>query len=135
MARGSRTTSSANTSWLRCCSWFTAMRTCSSCWEPSRTAFRSIARAGCSRGDRGNGRMLPLVQDLLLPTSSAGWAQDEHAGLIERGPADLVLALGLIRHLAVPGGIPLDRQLGFFARVGRAAVIEWIPQEDQVVAA
>ena len=82
-----------------------------------------------------NRRLLPLVQDLLRPTPCGGWAQGEYEGLIERGPADLVLALGLVHHLAVPGGIPLDRQLEFFAKVGRAAVIEWVPQDDPVVTA
>ena len=82
-----------------------------------------------------NHRLLPLVQDLLHPTSSGGWAQDEHPGLIERGPADLVLALGLIHHLTVPGGVPLDRQLEFFAKVGRAALVEWVPKDDPVVTA
>ena len=82
-----------------------------------------------------NNRLLPLVQDLLHPTSCGGWAQGEHPGLIERGPVDLVLALGLIHHLAVPGGIPLDRQLEFFAKVGRGALIEWVPQDDPVVTA
>jgi hypothetical protein len=82
-----------------------------------------------------NQRLLPLVQDLLHPTSSGGWAQGERPGLIERGPVDLVLALGLIHHLAVPGGVPLDLQLQFFANVGRAALVEWIPQDDPVVTA
>jgi hypothetical protein len=53
---------------------------------------------------------------------------------VERGPADLLLALGLVHHLAVPGAVPFDRQLPFFAGVARAAVVEFVPPGDPIVA-
>ena len=80
-------------------------------------------------------RLLPLVQDLLCPSSPAGWAEHERPGLAERGPADLVLALGLIHHLAVPGGLPLVAILSYIRRLGRAALVEFVPSSDPVAVA
>ena len=72
------------------------------------------------------------MQDLLCPSSSAGWAEQERAGLAERGPADLVLALGLVHHLAVPGGIPLVEIFSYIRKLGRAALVEFVPSSDPV---
>jgi hypothetical protein len=83
--------------------------------------------------NRGETRLLPLVQDLLRPTGPGGWAASEILGLSERGPADLLLVLGLTHHLAVMGGVPLDLQLKEFARLGRAALVELIPASDPIV--
>jgi hypothetical protein len=77
-------------------------------------------------------QLLPLVQDLLWPSGPSGWAERERAGLAERGPADLVLALGLVHHLAVPGGIALADILGYIARLGRNALVEFVPASDPV---
>jgi hypothetical protein len=80
----------------------------------------------------GDHQLLPLVQDLLWPSGPSGWAEHERAGLAERGPADLVLALGLVHHLAVPGGISLADILGYIGKLGRTALVEFVPSSDPV---
>ena len=45
--------------------------------------------------EQGETRLLPLVLDLTNPSSALGWAHEERASLSQRGPADLVMALGL----------------------------------------
>jgi hypothetical protein len=78
-------------------------------------------------------RLLPLVVDLANPSPAAGWAEEERASLIARGPADLVMALALVHHLAIGNNVPLDRLAEFLAEVGRWAVVEFVPKEDPQV--
>lgn len=81
----------------------------------------------------GETKMLPLVQDLTNPSPGLGWENRERASLAERGPADLVLALALIHHLAISNNVPLDRLAESLARLGRWLVIEFVPKEDSQV--
>jgi hypothetical protein len=74
--------------------------------------------------------VLPLVMDLTNPSPSLGWALEERRSLVERGPADVLLALALIHHLAIGNNVPLDRVAGFLARIGRWAIVEFVPKED-----
>ncbi|HEU4929586.1 MAG TPA: class I SAM-dependent methyltransferase [Candidatus Krumholzibacteria bacterium] len=83
--------------------------------------------------ERGETHMLPLVMDLTNPSPALGWDHEERASLAGRGPADLVLALALIHHLSISNNVPLDRVARFFARVGRALVIEFVPKTDSQV--
>ena len=77
--------------------------------------------------------LLPLVTDLTNPSPSLGWDHQERASLVERGPADLILALALIHHLAISNNVPLDRVARFLARAGRSLVIEFVPKSDSQV--
>ena len=54
--------------------------------------------------------------------------------LRERGGVDLVLALGLVHHLAISNNLPLDRVAAFFADMGSNLVIEFVPKTDPQVA-
>jgi hypothetical protein len=74
--------------------------------------------------------VLPLVMDLANPSPALGWALEERRSLIERGPADIVLALALVHHLAIGNNVPLDRVADLAARLGRWAIIEFVPKED-----
>ena len=74
--------------------------------------------------------VLPLVVDVLDPSPERGWAQVERRGILERGPADMVLALALTHHLAVAGNIPLPSIMTWLAKVGKAAIIEFVPKDD-----
>jgi ribosomal protein L11 methylase PrmA len=86
------------------------------------------------RETRKNGdALLHLVQDLTNPSASAGWANEERMSLAERGPADCVMALGLVHHLAIGNNVPLDDVVRFLARVGRSAVVEFVPKSDSQV--
>jgi hypothetical protein len=85
-----------------------------------------------ARADREE-RVLPLLMDLTNPSPAAGWENTERLSLLERGPADAVLALALIHHLAIGNNVPLDRAARFFARAGRALLIEFVPKTDSQV--
>jgi hypothetical protein len=83
----------------------------------------------------GDERLLPLVLDLTAPSPAIGWANRERMALAERGPADVVLALALIHHLAIANNVPLPRIASFLASLGRYAVVEFVPKDDVMVAA
>jgi len=74
--------------------------------------------------------LLPLLLDLSNPSSRSGWAHEERESFADRGPADLVLALALVHHLAIGHNIPLPRIASFFAGIARALVIEFVPKSD-----
>src|SRR5690606_7989277 len=62
--------------------------------------------------------MLPLVQDLINPSPGLGWAHHERMSLVERGPADVVLALALIHHLAIGNNVPFTKIAAFLRQIG-----------------
>jgi len=80
--------------------------------------------------ERGERHLLPLLLDLTNPTARSGWAHEERDSFADRGPADLVLALALVHHLAIANNVPLPRIAEFFARIARALVIEFVPKGD-----
>jgi hypothetical protein len=77
--------------------------------------------------------LLPLVMDLTNPSPACGWAGRERQSLAERGPADLVLALALVHHLAIAHNVPLEAIASYFASLTGALVIEFVPKEDSQV--
>lgn len=77
--------------------------------------------------------LLPLLLDLTNPSPSIGWDNDERLSLAERGPADLVMALALIHHLAISNNVPLPRVASFMAKVCKALIIEFVPKSDHKV--
>jgi len=77
--------------------------------------------------------MLPLLQDLTNPSPSIGWHNAERDSLPERGPADLVMALALIHHLALSNNVPLPLLAKFFSSVARKLIIEFVPKNDSQV--
>jgi len=83
--------------------------------------------------DRGETGLLPLQLDLMNPSPAIGWAHEERLSLEARGPADGVLALALVHHLAIAQNVPLPRVAEAFTRLGRALVIEFVPKSDSQV--
>ncbi len=81
----------------------------------------------------GETGILPLLLDLTNPSPAHGWAGQERLSLEARGPADAVLALALIHHLAIGHNLPLDRIAAYLARLGRVLVIEFVPKSDPQV--
>jgi ribosomal protein L11 methylase PrmA len=77
--------------------------------------------------------ILPLRMDLTNPSPALGWAHRERMSLEERGPADALLALAVIHHLAIGHNLPLERIAAFLGRLGRALVIEFVPKADSQV--
>ena len=80
--------------------------------------------------ERREQHLLPLLLDLTNPSARSGWAHEERDSFADRGPADLVLALALVHHLAIAHNLPLPRIAEFFARLARALVIEFVPKGD-----
>jgi len=76
---------------------------------------------------------LPLLLDLTNPSSAIGWSCNERMSLIERGKTDMVFALALIHHLAIPNNVPLYNLAEFFSKICNYLVIEFVPKEDSQV--
>jgi len=85
----------------------------------------------CIANDETN--ILPLVIDLTNPSPSIGWENKERMSLKERGPADAVLALALIHHLAISNNIPLSKIAGFLSDISHSLIIEFVPKSDSQV--
>ncbi len=62
-----------------------------------------------------------------------GWHNNERFSLIERGPADLVLALALIHHLTISNNVPFGRVAEFLSGICRSLIIEFVPKDDSKV--
>ena len=77
--------------------------------------------------------LLPLYLDATNPSPCQGWAQQERKGMLERGPADAVLALAFVHHLAVAKNVPLDYVVGWLVRLARTGVIEFVQKDDPMV--
>ncbi|MFC1524290.1 SAM-dependent methyltransferase [Thermodesulfobacteriota bacterium] len=77
--------------------------------------------------------ILPLLLDLGNPSPGIGWNNDERTSMLDRGPADTVLALGLIHHLAISNNTPLGKIASFLAQLCSSLIIEFVPKDDSQV--
>ncbi len=77
--------------------------------------------------------LLPLLLDLTNPSPGIGWENSERISLLMRGPADTLLALAIIHHLAIANNVPLLRIAEFFSKLCTYLIIEFIPKEDSQV--
>jgi ribosomal protein L11 methylase PrmA len=77
--------------------------------------------------------LLPLLLDLTNPSPAIGWANSERDSFHGRGPADLVLALALIHHLAISNNVPFSQIAEFFAATGKWLILEFVPKTDSQV--
>ncbi len=76
---------------------------------------------------------LPLYLDAANPSPAQGWGEAERPGLADRGPANALLALAFVHHLAIGRNIPLDQCLDWLTRMAPAGVIEFVPKNDPTV--
>jgi ribosomal protein L11 methylase PrmA len=83
--------------------------------------------------DQQQAKMLPLVQDCINPSPANGFMGKERDSLFERGPADVVMALAIIHHLAIGRNVPLERLAELFAQLGKHVIIEFVPKGDSKV--
>jgi len=83
--------------------------------------------------ERGECNILPLVLDLTNPSPSIGWHNRERDSLVGRGPADAVMALALIHHLAISNNLPFARIAEFLAGICERLIIEFVPKSDSQV--
>ena len=88
--------------------------------------FREVGRSG-------ERRILPLCMDLANPSPALGWDHSERHSLLDRGPADLVMALALVHHLAIGNNLPLGRIASFLRQAGAMLIIEFVPKSDSQV--
>lgn len=77
--------------------------------------------------------ILPLLIDLTNPSPGAGWENRERMSLVERGPADAVLALALVHHLAIGNNVPLEMIARMLSHISRSALVEFIPKSDSQI--
>jgi len=81
----------------------------------------------------GESSVLPLLIDLTNPSPGIGWGNEERMSLLERGPADTVLALALVHHLAISNNVPLANIADFLSRICSSLIIEFVPKTDSQV--
>jgi hypothetical protein len=74
--------------------------------------------------------VLPLVMDLANPSPALGWSHAERRSLLQRGPADVAMALALVHHLAIGNNVPLPLVAELLAGTGRRGIVEFVPRED-----
>ncbi|MGH7637211.1 MAG: SAM-dependent methyltransferase, partial [Gemmatimonadaceae bacterium] len=60
--------------------------------------YAAVDQAYRAERARKGDAILPLVNDLLSPSASSGWASAERQSLADRGPADALLALAVVHH-------------------------------------
>jgi ribosomal protein L11 methylase PrmA len=96
--------------------------------------YQMSKEANKQKGKAANEQnILPLLLDLTNPSPAIGWANSERDSLIARGPAELLLALALIHHLAISNNVPLPQAAEFFAGIGKWLVIEFVSKSDSQV--
>lgn len=99
-------------------------------WDVDSTAVE-LAYVKWRKEKRTN--LLPLLQDFTNPSPSLGWSQQERESLRDRGPADALLALALIHHLAIGNNVPLLEVARWLSTLGHWVVIEFVPKADSQV--
>jgi len=77
--------------------------------------------------------ILPLLLDLTNPSPGIGWSNNERLSIIERGPADCILALALIHHLAISNNVPLVNIAKLLSGLGNSLIIEFVSKQDSQV--
>jgi ribosomal protein L11 methylase PrmA len=82
----------------------------------------------CKKSREAN--LLPVVMDLTNPSPAIGWENQERSSLMERAPADAVMALALFHHLAIGNNLSFDQLAGFLSKLGKWLMIEFIPTGD-----
>ena len=75
-----------------------------------------------------------FVMDFTNPSPGIGWNNKERLSIIDRGPAEVVLALALIHHLCISNNLPFHYVADFFARiVSKSLIIKFVPKNDSQV--
>lgn len=77
--------------------------------------------------------LLPIFLDLATPTPAVGWENLERQSVFERGPADIVMALAVIHHLAITFKAPFSYQAQCFAKMGKHLIVEFVDRDDSQV--
>ncbi len=78
-------------------------------------------------------RILPLIMNLVDPSTALGWRGQERQSLENRNRPDLVLALALIHHLVIGANVLLSDFVGWLAGLKASLIIEFISKQDEMV--
>jgi hypothetical protein len=100
------------------------------CFDIDPQCVQSNYERSKATGDR---QMLPLMMDLTNPTPALGFHLRERLSLLDRGRADLLLALAVIHHLRITGNVPFLRIAAFLADLGERLIVEYVPKQDVMV--
>jgi ribosomal protein L11 methylase PrmA len=110
---------------------FSRLATAAGAFTVSIDGDPTVVEASFARATKeGDERLLPLVMDLANPSPGLGWDGRERQSLSDRGPADVVLALALVHHLALAANVPLPMVTAWLGRLGQRAVVEFVPKDD-----
>jgi len=75
--------------------------------------------------------ILPLVIDLINPSPSIGWKNNERDSIFNRNHPDTVLVLALVHHLAIGNNLPFSEIASFFSEISNNLIIELVPKDDK----
>jgi ribosomal protein L11 methylase PrmA len=100
------------------------------CWDIDPGCVESNYRQALSQKETS---VLPLLADLTNPGPALGWANSERSSITDRGPVDLVMALGLIHHLAIANNVPLGSVATFLQKLCSYLIIEFVPRGDSQI--
>lgn len=96
--------------------------------------FGAVERGFALQQEKHDVGFLPLFSDLTNPGPDQGWAHEERLSLVNRGPADMVMALAVVHHLAIGNNTPFARIGRFFASLARRwLIVEFVPKDDSQV--
>lgn len=98
-------------------------------WDIDTSCVENFYQQTCCH----SANILPLTLDLTNPSNALGWGHHERLSFLERGPANAVLALGLIHHIAIVNNVPFDKIAVFFCKLTEYLIIEFIPKIDSQV--
>ncbi len=97
-------------------------------------ADHGALEAACARAAEKKLQFLPLYQDAANPSPGQGWDGRERQDLVSRGPAEALVALAFVHHIAIGRNVPLDRFIDWLLALAPTGVVEFVPKSDPMVA-
>lgn len=77
--------------------------------------------------------LLPLYGDLMNPSASVGWANEERDSFFSRKNPDTILFLALVHHIAIGKNVPLERIAKLLSEHCSSLIIEFVSKNDPQV--
>jgi hypothetical protein len=68
--------------------------------------------------------------DLINPSPSIGWSNQERPSFLKRSSFDLTLCLAFLHHLAIANNLPFSLIAQMFSEHTKHLVIEFVPKVD-----
>ena len=81
----------------------------------------------------GDSGVLPLLQDLAMPSPGLGWRGSERMSLEDRSDPDLVLCFAVVHHLVIGRNVPLADFVGWLAGLQSRVIFEFVAPDDPMV--